>query len=562
MKETYLQKALPQIPRLLSFLDRNPFSPTYGCFFREYWHEKIVDFPNGHFQCAVYSLALVYGHRLPGSIYYRNPKLKRWIVAALDYSLKIQHSDGSFDEFYPNERGRAVTGIMLHSFLGAFEILKEELTPEEYDRVGELCDCCAAYIRELPKQTEGLLANHYTMILCALITHHKQFDDPQSFVAFQRYLVEFLEMCDPEGWALEYDGVDPGYLTTTISFLAKTWLYYQNEDLRDFIERAIEFSAHFVFPDGSYGGSVGSRQTLHFYSHGYEYFGREFPMARACAQKMLESLAAGGLVPPEIQSDRYTYYRVEEFLLSYLDYCPRQGDEPSVPYERPDFVQYFPGAKVLTYKKGFSYSVLNLSRGGVLKVFSGDRLIYNDSGIHVQLADKKLVSSQWIDRDYAIRWDPKTGEACVEGALHQIPFQLFNPMSMSIFKLFMCYLANSTFMASKIKTKIRRVLVLSAGASGNDCRFSRAFLFAEDGVSVDSTVNLRGKVKVKAAVLGDELHLRYVPQSRYFQSSELGVEGYWLSADELTSLNAEKRWNHLIRVSFVGAHVRGSEEIR
>ena len=46
-KEVYLNYALDQIPRILGNMDRNSFSPTYGCFHRDYWLDKTSDFPGG-----------------------------------------------------------------------------------------------------------------------------------------------------------------------------------------------------------------------------------------------------------------------------------------------------------------------------------------------------------------------------------------------------------------------------------------------------------------------------------------------------------------------------------
>jgi hypothetical protein len=101
----YAQKALNQLPRLLGNLDRNPFSPTYGCFHRDYWLDKTSDFPDAVRQFAVHALALVYKYDFPGNLYQGQPKIRDWAIAGLDFWARIQHRDGSFDEFYPYERG-------------------------------------------------------------------------------------------------------------------------------------------------------------------------------------------------------------------------------------------------------------------------------------------------------------------------------------------------------------------------------------------------------------------------------------------------------------------------
>jgi hypothetical protein len=78
------------------------------------------------------------------------------------------------------------------------------------------------------------------------------------------------------------------------------------------MKRAVDFCAYFVYPNGHYAGTTGSRQTLHFYPHGFELLAPEYPLAAAVADRMLEGLRAGALVPPEIQGDRYFQYRVPD----------------------------------------------------------------------------------------------------------------------------------------------------------------------------------------------------------------------------------------------------------
>ena len=39
---------LPEIPKILTLLDRTAVSPTYGCFDRTYWHYRMID---SHAEC-------------------------------------------------------------------------------------------------------------------------------------------------------------------------------------------------------------------------------------------------------------------------------------------------------------------------------------------------------------------------------------------------------------------------------------------------------------------------------------------------------------------------------
>ncbi len=54
------------LPRLLSLLDRDPFSPTFGCFDRPFWHYKTcTDFPSAIYQQGLLPLVLLYKHDVP-----------------------------------------------------------------------------------------------------------------------------------------------------------------------------------------------------------------------------------------------------------------------------------------------------------------------------------------------------------------------------------------------------------------------------------------------------------------------------------------------------------------
>ena len=127
MRDLYAQKGLAQIPRLLSLEDRNPLSPTYGCSNREYWLCRSTDFPSAIAQFGIHALALAWRYDMPGNIYYQQEKIRQWTVAGIEYWMKIQKRDGSFDEFYPNERGWAgPTGFLLYAMIDSYRLLGEE----------------------------------------------------------------------------------------------------------------------------------------------------------------------------------------------------------------------------------------------------------------------------------------------------------------------------------------------------------------------------------------------------------------------------------------------------
>lgn len=539
LRHVYAQKALNQLPRLLSNLDRNPFSPTYGCFHRDYWLDKTSDFPDAVRQFAVHALALVYSHEFPGSPYYQQPKIRDWAIAGLDYWASIQHADGSFDEFYPFERGWVgPTAFTTFTSVEAFTLLKRDMPQDVALRV-RLAIRRAAYFIAAGEAEEDHLANHHAMACLAVWKAYELLGEPDLLEGYQRLWNGFLDYHREEGWAREYDGVDPGYLSATVSFLAKIYQTNPLPEILDVLQKSVEFSSYFAYPNGFFGGSMGSRNTLHFYAHGYEVIGNTIPLAAAVAEKMLIGLSQDKLVPPDIISDRYVVYRVPEFLQAYLDYTPRPANLPPLPYEREPFRRYFPGARIFAATLPRHYVLANLAKGGVVKVFdrvSGD-LLFNDCGLLGELDNGQVVTSQWVDPSYSAHGDD-TGWS-VGGNLNAVPSnKLFNPLKHILFRGALVAFGWNTSFSHALKGGIRKTLML--GRRPVPLTFQRQMQLDDaEGVIrlTDELCRTDETVQVQRMLVGDEFFVRYVPQSRYFQRQELGVSGHLLDETALTALN-------------------------
>ena len=354
-KNIYLEKVIPQIPRILGNQDRMPYSPSYGCFDRIYWLDKVIDFPTSLAQYGVHSLALVYKHEFVNNQYYQQPKIRDWAIAGIEYWMKIQHSDGSFDEYYPNERGWAgPTGFLLYAMISSYELLSDEFPSGMKDSFFKACHKAAKYLGDYDEV--NVLANHHVMAALPIIKAYDLLGDKKLIDDYNKKVDEFLKFHTKEGWSYEYGGADPGYLSATISFFSKIYQLKPSDKVLEILKQAIDFASYFIYPNKFYAGTIGSRQTLHFYPHGFEIMSHEIPLAGAMAEKMLEGLSEGKLVTPEIMADRYLYYRTNEYLLSYLDHKPRLESLPDLPYERSSFIKYFPLAKIEIRKNPNFYS--------------------------------------------------------------------------------------------------------------------------------------------------------------------------------------------------------------
>lgn len=536
LRRAYSDRGLAQVPRLLSLEDRNEFSRTYGSFNREYWLCRSVDFPSSIAQFGVHALALAYTQPFPDNPFHRNPKVLLWTLAAMEDWIRIQKSDGSFDEFYPNERGWAgPTGFLVYAMCDSYRLLSGHI-PKDLDERFKRCVAKAGAF--LAKYDEpGVLANHHAMAVLPIYEAYALLGDPKLLKGFHVRLDDFLSYCTEEGWCLEYDGADLGYLSATVSFLGKLRKLYTDERIEKVCARAIEYCSYFVLPGGHYGGAMGSRQTLHFYPHGFELFAPENPTAAAVAEAMLQSLWAGRLVPPEIQEDRYFLYRIPELLLSWVDWKPRREPLPALPHAREPFRKSWPGSRMEVRKTPEAYIAMNLAKGGTIQICraSDGRTIVSDCGVIARTSDGKVVTSQWIDSNYAVR--DNESEVSVEGSMHFMVMKLFTPWTMIGFRLFMLLAGWNTGMAYWIKGSIRKLLMTKSGAAPS--KFRRTIRFAPRAVTIVDRIERGGGPAFEKVKIGDDFSVRYVPQSRYFQRFELGVFGSYLSPQDLEKLNRD-----------------------
>ncbi|MFH1439361.1 MAG: hypothetical protein ABIG89_02270 [Candidatus Woesearchaeota archaeon] len=535
LRDEYAKRALSQIPRLLTLLDRNEFSKTYGSFQRTFWLDKSDDFVNALPQYGVISLALVYNFEMPGNIYYHSTKIRRWAIAAMMYWTKVQHKDGSFDEFYPNERGWAgPTGFLLFSMAEAFKIFKESMTKKEIFLFLKACKKAAIFLGKYDES--GVLANHNAIALLGIYEAYTILGDHYIMRLFNKQIKVFYSLVSKEGWSLEYDGPDIGYLSATVSFLSRIYkLGYRDNKILKVIEESINFSSYFVYPNNYYAGSLGSRQTLHFYPHGYEIMADRFPLAGRIADRMLMGIRDGKLVSPEIQADRYFLYRIPEFLLSYLDYNhERKSNKALLPFEKDDFSHYYKHAGIYIRKTRRIYFLCNLNKGGVIKAFNleNNKLIFNDDCIVGMSIDGDVLTSQWIDTHYRISVNDNS--ISVEGKMNYLPQKVFTPFKGLIFRTIILLLGWNTFLAYHLKGIIRKMIIF--GKNRSNVSFIRQVFFGDYIEVKDHIINNSG-IMFNFLKIGGCTYLRYVPQSRFFQPIELDIDDLFLDKDELNKFN-------------------------
>lgn len=77
-RDLFAELAMSYVPHLAGLVDRNPYSRTYGCFDREYWHYRTRDFACGMSQEFVLPFALLYAQKCPGNRWFGLERMRDW----------------------------------------------------------------------------------------------------------------------------------------------------------------------------------------------------------------------------------------------------------------------------------------------------------------------------------------------------------------------------------------------------------------------------------------------------------------------------------------------------
>ena len=502
-RDILAHEALQQIPTLLTLLDRNRHSPTYGCFDRNYWHYRIIDFPSGMAQEFVLPLALAFCLEIPGNPYYQKASIKEWVEAGILYAAKSAHADGSCDDYFPFERAGGAAAFSLLACLDAFRITELE-NPAMRAFFEKRADWLAGH------QESGRLSNHQALIaLCLELTGQALGSDRWKKSAADR-LSQVLSWQTDEGWFWEYEGCDPGYLTLTISILARIDQINPSPELTKALKAAVAFAAYFIHPDGSFGGEYGSRNTYNFFPHGLELVGRTNSQALAINDVFLKGLGEGR--GSCYADDHIIGHHTWNYLLAWQDFVP---DRPK-PQDREQGRTYFPIAQLLVERRGDTTLYAALNKGGVFKAFCGDKPVCSDTQFSVQAAETPARNAvgHLVD-DYTPRFEDDV--ITVEGSLGWAKQTRMTTVNLIGLRGVMYTVGR--FFPNLIRRLLQRMLI--TGKKTAPYSFKRSFVWKGDALTVEDELSAESWNTVAGVAIGVDQTSIYVVMSRTFQAAQM-----------------------------------------
>ncbi len=419
----YLQTALREIPRVLTLLDRDPSSPTYGCFDRNYWHYRTQDFPSGMYQELALPLAQVYALELPGNRWRGEPRLRELALAGVRYAARSAHTDGSCDDYFPYERALGATAFVAAAHAEVARLLE--------DRSPDIVAHLSRRAWWLVEHTEqGRLANHQALVALAAARIGRLLSDRALLEKARDRLALCLSWQHPEGWFTEYEGADPGYQSLTIAFLAALRPLLELPALNGALDRALGFAAHFVYPDGAYGGEIGSRNTYQVLPSGFERLASGSPQAAYLANRWLAGAAAGRRGYSD--DDRIFCHWLHDYVSAYLARSARRG-YGAAPWEPATGMASFPAAGLHVIREHGLHLTVAGNKGGVFRAYRGQRLLRNDTGLVALLEDGTRLVSHVIDPLAEVALTE--GTITIRGRMHAAQRHLPTPGKQALFRL-------------------------------------------------------------------------------------------------------------------------------
>lgn len=495
----YHRIVLQGIPVILTNLDRDPGSPTYGCFDRDYWHYKVHDCADAVLQQSALTLALVYRHNFTGNLYFNKENIRSYALAALEFCKKIQHKDGSFDQYWKREHSLISTAFTLYAVCETCELL-------DY-RDDQLDESIRRSVEFLKGHVEIGALNQEIVSIAAISYAAKLLNDIAIRQLSEERFRIFLSGQTGEGWFSEYDGFDVSYSTVALDFLIRYFEVSGDEKALGSAKKILTMLKFFIHPDGSLGGEYGSRNTEYFMPYGIEYLARDFPVAGAMITRLMQYVNQP-LYLNTSWDERYWLYYISHSFTKALLISSNHTPTVSLPCDTP-FCRYFAEARIFIKSTDWYYFICNLSKGGIFRVFNKDNhQVTTDCTYRLQ--DKKYL--------YILEWPQlndvrvNNQELCIQAYFVRVRQYHPSGLNLAIVRF------GSFFLGANMRLLVKRMILLEKKEM-NDMVFSRTIHLSDKKINIHDYIDIRNRMM--AGYSCQALSVRYIPSSKFFQINSL-----------------------------------------
>ena len=473
--------------RVLSLLNKNPLDPLCGSFDREYWAWNFKDYPNMSLQSGIYLLALLWDTKFEGNHYYRNAYLLKNIRKALLFWSRYQKKNGSFDQCYYNEQSYGTTSYTLLAVLNTLFILEKELPNVELKSIRAAVGRASDFLLRNSEQY-GAIANHQAQFMYTMLAIDLYIANPACRATHEKLAALMVTLQSEEGWFQEYDGMDAGYLSQTIYYLARCHEITGDKQLLSQLHKAVQFFTYFIHPGGSCGGVYGSRYNENFYPCGFALLKNHVPIA---------ARVLGHCMRPEnpgVQLSALDSENLIRVMTNYIETirCGPIDDitkDELLPCEKPDTDILFSEAGVHIKGTHYYYALIAFKKGGCMSVYDKSRQvpIFIDPSYVVVFANgDRITNGIQQDSDYKI-----TGNGIVLRArFASVCIPEYTPFKGFILRL----LAFTVLRSITVNDWFKKILVrmLITGKTTAPATLTRSITCHEDQIEILDEIYLQG----------------------------------------------------------------------
>lgn len=547
----YAAMALAEAPRLLSLLDREPHSPTYGSFDREHWAWKFRDFPQGMLQSAVYPLALLWRYPFQGSPYHHNQRLLQWIGGAIEQTMARQHANGAFDAFAPNEQDPGPTLGMLHGLLAAWRLMGEELPTETAGRLrSAVREACEFSMRREDTEVHAFVSNHWGLFAVAMLDAAELLGEERYRRRAEGMVARILREQSPDGWYNEYGGADPGYESLGIFHLAVYWQRTGSREVLDSLRRSLEFYAYCAHPDGSVGGCYGSRHTSLYFPGGFEILAPHLPAAASIARYMREQLHRNNVVTPAISDAE----NLPALCYSYLEAARVTDSQAAVnrgsalPHQVLQGVRRFEHSGLCFAGGSSYYAAVQGKRGGVCRIFDkpSGRVTYEDAGYLIRARGRWWTSQ--LQGLGSLLPAPSEAEIQCAAQFAEVRSLVPTPLRFLLLRVLNLTLFRSVALGEWLRKQIIRRLILARRPG--PFRMRRRVEFCAKEVRITDQLQMGVPVTADEIALPRSFLAIHMGSAKYFHAAELESTQQVPVAGLLRELNAKRVAENCFTIEF------------
>lgn len=504
MDSIYSRIIVKMLPKVLSQVDRDKNSKTYGCCDRNHWHLKTRDFSSAILQQIGLALAEVYLYDFDGNIFYQNEQVKEWAIATVYYWEKIQLKDGSFNEYYPNEHGFPPTAF---SFFSACEVYKKlGVNDAKLEKAFEKT------ARYLETHLEKKAYNQEMASITALYSYYQISGADWVLQAVDNKLAQFLAVQSEEGWFPEYGGADIGYLSVCFDMLAEYYWLSKDERVLEPLNKLTGFIQYFIHSDGTIGGEYASRNTIYFLPNGPEVMSQLGNGIGTAIKNHLYSNSDREYFFLDSVDDRYcSHYVLNSFTRALEKERVNTKSMPAVagslPFEK-SFQRYFAHSGFYVYSQDDIYVIIGAYKGGVVKCFYKDKEVFCDYGYRIVGGKKGTAATSWQDNTYDIK--AENNKITIQGKFNVVSQKVPSPI------LHMGLRVISKVVGNKIIGFLKRQIILVDKHSED--RFSRQITIDAGTIRLEDLIVCQQLSDIEEP---DGFSLRHVASGKFFATSDI-----------------------------------------